>query len=84
MRGHSPVGWAAALLIAVAYAHVLLELAAAVLAVVVATRLLLSPAREFLRARDCRLLGWRRWPVALVVERRPVNAPNGHQTRRAS
>ena len=34
MRGrHSPLGWAATLLIAVAYAHVLLELAAAVLAV---------------------------------------------------
>ena len=44
MRGHNPVGWAATLLIAVAYAHVLLELAAAVLAVAVAGRLLLSPA----------------------------------------
>jgi len=36
MRGHHPLGWAATLLIAVAYAHVLLELAAAVLAVAVA------------------------------------------------
>ena len=42
MRGHNPVGWAATLLIAVAYAHVLLELAGAVLAVAVAVRLLVS------------------------------------------
>ena len=34
--GHGPVGWAATLLTAVAYAHVMLELAAAVLAVAVA------------------------------------------------
>ena len=47
MRGHhSPIGWAATLLIAVAYVHVLLELAAAVLAVAVAVRLLASPVRE--------------------------------------
>jgi hypothetical protein len=39
------------LLIAVAYAHVLLELAAAVLAVAVAVRLLVSPARDVLSAR---------------------------------
>ena len=43
MRGHNPVGWAATLLIAVAYAHVLLELAAAVLGVAVAVRLLVAP-----------------------------------------
>jgi hypothetical protein len=36
MRGSSPVGRATTLLIAVAYGHVLLELAAAVLAVAVA------------------------------------------------
>ena len=52
MRGHhSPVGWAATMLIAVAYAHVLLELAAAVLAIAVAVRLLTSPARELLSER---------------------------------
>ena len=36
------------MLIAVAYAHVLLELAAAVLAVAVAVRLLVSPVRDVL------------------------------------
>jgi hypothetical protein len=59
MRGHNPVGWAATLLIAVAYAHVLLELATAVLAVVVAARLLLSPAR-LTRRRRARVAGTRR------------------------
>ena len=46
------------MLIAVAYAHVLLELAAAVLAVAVAVRLLVSPVRGALceRARRCRTL----------------------------
>ena len=38
------------MLIAVAYAHVLLELAAAVLAVAVAVRLLVSPVRDGVRA----------------------------------
>ena len=37
------------MLIAVAYAHVLLELAAAVLAVAVAVRLLVSPVRDVAR-----------------------------------
>jgi hypothetical protein len=84
MRGHSPVGWAAMLLIAVAYAHVLLELAGTVLAVAVAV-LLLSPASEALRARECRQLGRRRSPVALVVERRrPASEPDRHLTRPAS
>ena len=83
MRGHNPVGWAATLLIAVAYAHVLLELAGAVLAVAVAVRLLLSPARELIRARECRQLGRRRWP-ALVIERRPASEPDSQTTRPAS
>ncbi len=78
MRGHKPVGWAATLVIAVAYAHVLLELAGAVLAIAVAMRLLLSPARDLARARDCRQLGRRRLPVALVFERRPVREPDRH------
>jgi len=51
MRGHhNPIGWAATMLIAVADAHVLLELSAAVLAVAVAVavRLLASPVRGVL------------------------------------
>ena len=64
MRGHNPVGWAATLLIAVAYAHVLLELAAAVLGVAVAVRLLVGPTRELISARRCRRLGRRRLSAA--------------------
>ena len=45
MRGHNPLAWAATLLIAVAYARILLELVAGLLAVAVVVRLLLSPAR---------------------------------------
>ena len=61
------------MLIAVAYAHVLLELSAAVLAVAVAVRLLLSPARGVLseRARRCRPLD-RRGQV-MVVDHRSAN-----------
>jgi hypothetical protein len=72
MRGHSPVGWAATMLIAVAYAQVLLELAGAVLAVAIAARLLLSPMRTALcnRARDCGVRGRRH--LTLVMERRPA------------
>jgi hypothetical protein len=84
MRGHNPAGWAATLLIAVAYAHVLLELAAVVLAVAVAVRLLLSPASEALRARDCRQLGRRRSPIAVVTERRTASEPDRHPTRPVS
>jgi hypothetical protein len=71
MRGqHTPVGWAATMLIAVAYAHVLLELSAAVLAVAVAVRLLVSPARGVLceRARRCRILD--RFGQVMVLDRR--------------
>ncbi len=61
------------MLIAVAYAHVLLELAAAVLAVAVAVRLLVSPARGVLgeRARRCRMI--HRRPEVMVVDHRPAN-----------
>jgi hypothetical protein len=84
MRGHNPVGWAATLLIAVAYAHVLLELAAAVLAVAVAGRLLLSPARELIAARRYRCLH-RRWAEAApVVERPPAREPDAELRRPAS
>ena len=83
MRGHNPVGWAATLLIAVAYAHVLLELAAAVLAVAVAARLLLSPARELIGARRCRRLD-RRWAATPVVERPPAREPGAQLRRPAS
>jgi hypothetical protein len=79
MRGHNPVGWAATMLIAVAYAHVLLELAAAVLAVAVAVRLvLLAPARDLLygRARRCGLPGRRRCE-AVVIDRRPASSDRG-------
>jgi len=71
MRGHhNPVGWVATILIAVAYAHVLLELAAAVLAVAVAVRLLVSPARGGLRERVCRALD-RRNQVMFVDQQSP-------------
>ena len=61
------------MLIAVAYAHVLLELAAAALAVAVAVRLLISPARDLLggRARRCRLPDRRAEVIA--VDHRPAN-----------
>ena len=61
------------MLIAVAYAHVLLELAAAVLAVAVAVRLLVSPVRGVLyeRARRCRVI--HRRPEVMVVAHRSAN-----------
>jgi hypothetical protein len=74
MRGHhNPIGWAATMLIAVAYAHVLLELSAAVLAVAVAVRLLLSPARGVLceRAHRCRPLV--RGGRVMVLDRRSAH-----------
>ena len=46
MRSPGPVGSAAVVLLAVAYAHVLLELAGALLAIAIAVRLLGIPARE--------------------------------------
>jgi hypothetical protein len=84
MRAHNPAGWAATLLIAVAYAHLLLELAGAVLAVAAAARLLLSPAGDAVRARECRQLCRRRLPVALVIERRAAREPSRRPIRRAS
>ena len=69
MRGrHNPLGWAATLLIAVAYAHVLLELAAAVLGVAAGMRLLVvPPVREVLSGRARRRLHERpRYEVVLV------------------
>ena len=70
---HNPIGWAATILLAVAYAHVLLELAAAVLAVAVAVRLLVSPVRDvvFGRARRCRVI--HRRPEVIVADRRSAN-----------
>ena len=74
MRGHhSPIGWAATMLIAVAYAHVLLELAAAVLAVAVAVRLLVSPVRDVLYERACRCRVIRRRPEVMVADRRSAS-----------
>jgi hypothetical protein len=46
MRSPGPVGSAAVVLLAVAYAHVLLDLAGAVLAIAIAVRLLGRPVRE--------------------------------------
>ena len=79
MRGHrNPLGWAATLLIAVAYAHVLLELAAAVLAIAVAVRLLTAPACELLSARARRSgLPGRRRCDAVVIDRRPAMTARG-------
>ena len=58
------------MLVAVAYVHVLLELSAAVLAVAVAVRLLVSPVRGLLceQARRCRALDGR--GQVMVVDRR--------------
>jgi len=52
---HNPLAWAATMLLAVAYAHVILELAAAVVGVAVAVRLLVSPASSVLRRPGWRL-----------------------------
>lgn len=83
MRGHNPVGWAATLLIAVAYAHVLLELAAGVLAVAVAVRLLVAPTRELISARRYRQLG-RRWQAAPLVGRPTADESDADLRRPAS
>ena len=79
MHGHrNPLGWAATMLIAVAYAHVLLELAAAVLAIAVAVRLLTAPACELLSARARRSgLPGRRRCDAVVIDRRPAMTARG-------
>ena len=61
------------MLIAVAYAHVLLELAAAVLAVAVAVRLLVSPVRDVLYERACRCRVIHRRPEVMVVDRRSAS-----------
>ena len=79
MHGHrTPLSWAATMLIAVAYAHVLLELAAAVLAIAVAVRQLTAPAHEllFARARRNGLPGRRRCD-AVVSDRRPAMTARG-------
>ena len=79
MHGHrTPLGWAATMLIAVAYAHVLLELAAAVLAIAVAVRLLTAPPCELLSARARRSgLPGRRRSDAVVSDRRPAMTARG-------
>jgi hypothetical protein len=63
------------LVIAVAYAHVLIELAAAVLVVAIAVRLLVSPARELRSIRRVAALGRRKLPAAVVLERRSDDEP---------
>ena len=76
--GHGLLGWAATLLIVVAYAHVLLELTAAVLALALAVGLLTTPARDALlgRARQCGLPGRRRC-AAVVIDRPPPATARG-------
>ena len=71
--GSHPLGWATTLLIAVAYAHVLLEIAAAVLAVAIGVRLLIGPGRSGLEmsARRRGLLD-RPW-CRVVIQRRPAS-----------
>ena len=61
------------MLIAVAYAHVLLELAAAVLAVAVAVRLLVSPVRGVVFERACRCRVTRCRPEVTVAARRSAS-----------
>lgn len=70
-RHHNPLGWAATLLITVAYTHVILEIAAAILAVAVGVRLLLvSPVRHAISGQHRPLLDRPRFTV--VIERRPA------------
>ena len=83
MRARNPVGWAATLLIAVAYAHVLLELAAGVLPVAVAVRLLVAPTRELIGGRRYRQVG-RRWQAAPLVERPTADESDAGTRRPAS
>jgi hypothetical protein len=52
-QGSHPLGWATVALIVVAYAHVIFEVAAAVLLLVIAARALCSPTPELL-AREVR------------------------------
>jgi hypothetical protein len=61
------------MLIAVAYAHVLLELAAAMLAVAIGVRLLVPPVGGVLceRARRCRAIDHR--PEVIAVDRRSAD-----------
>ena len=68
VRTPGPVGWAAVALLAVAYAHVLLELAGAALAIAIAVRLLGRPARGAIgdRVRAGRLLDRPRCQAAAV------------------
>jgi hypothetical protein len=69
------------MMIAVAYAHVLMELAAAVVAVAVAVRLLLSPARDLLQARRCRQVDRRSRPVTPAID---VGQREGQPVTRAA
>jgi hypothetical protein len=57
---HSPLGWAAVLLIVVAYAHVILEIAVALLAIAVAARVMMSPAPGLIAAHLARQMQRRR------------------------
>ena len=61
------------MLIAVVDVHVLLELAAGVLAVAVAVRLLVSPVRDVVRERACRCRVIRRRPEVTVAARRSAS-----------
>ena len=70
------------MLIAVAYAHVLLELAAAVLAVAVAVRLIVSPARDLLAGRARRSLLPDRRAEVIAVDHRPANEVERQPGRR--
>ena len=72
------------MLIAVAYAHVLLELSAAVLAVAIAVRVLVSPVRDVVcaRARRCRVI--HRRPEVMLVDRRSASEVDRGPGRRVS
>ena len=61
------------MLIAVAYAHVLLELSGAVLAVAVAVRVLVSPVRGVLYERSRRCMVIHRRPEVMVADRWSAN-----------
>ena len=61
------------MLIAVVYAHILLELAASGLAVAFAVRVLASPVRDVLCERAGRRMAIHRRPEVMVVDRRSAN-----------
>jgi hypothetical protein len=60
-HGSQPLGWTVLALVIVAYAHVILELAAAGLALAIAARIVTASPWRVLVDRMTSSYGWRRW-----------------------